>query len=142
VPPVVLRLGQKEVAALRAGTVPSTVLDKIGKAEARKESSKAQLSTADAIEAFHEVLGRDLIKPLATASHGWWGQMGRKMAEAGYTRDDCIVIAKVVKAKGWKGVRVETLIRGGERYLAEAQLGLPFDAGSSINRQLEEMDEL
>lgn len=110
-------IGVRELAALRAGTVPDSLLTKLDKAELMS-GVKRGLSPQDAVEAFKEVLGTRLVAPLGSV----WGEIGGRIRRLGLSRMQCVTIAKVAKDQWRPGpIKAESLVRQAEVLLSGAQ---------------------
>jgi hypothetical protein len=120
-----VRLGAKEVAELRAGRVPESLLDKIERAEMLRAGATKGLGAQRAVELFAEVLGSRLVRPPSGAGQSW-GAMAARLKTLGLTETDCRTIARVAAA-GWRPgpIRAESLVRQADVLLAGAQQQIP-----------------
>ena len=125
-------IAARELTALRAGTVPESLLLKLEKAEMLAGAPRVRgLSPQVAAEAFKEVLGNRLVLPPSGAG-GAWGAMGARIKALGLSRGDCVNIAKAAAADWRPGpIRAESLVRQADVLLTSLQKGLPFQWGSS-----------
>ncbi len=125
---VTVRLSKAEVAKLREGTVPGTLIDKIDGAEllaATKKNAPRGLPPQVAVEAFKEVLGDRLVLPPGGAN-GVWGALGARLRALGLTRDDCVLAARAAAAEWRPGpIRAESLVRQADVLLG-AKTGVPI----------------
>lgn len=109
-----VRLRKAEVAELRAGRVPPSLIEKID----AKETRVPGLSARTAVEAFRRVLGNRLVLPPSGAA-GAWGAMARRLSALALTEDDCSTIAKRAAAEWRSGpIRAESLVRQADVLLA------------------------
>jgi hypothetical protein len=127
-----IRLATKEVAELKAGRIPKSLLDKIDaqelKASVRSGEAKA-LPVQEAIAAFREVLGNRLVAPLPNQ----YGQAGVLLRNLGLSRGQCVSIAKTASAEWRSGpIRVLSLLRQADVLLAGAQQTIPGTAGGPL----------
>jgi len=105
-----------------------SITEKLDKSEQPK--STGGLSVGAAIEAFREVLGARLVVP-PNPSAGWYAQLGKKLADSGISRQECVAVAKQAEATWRTGsIKAESLIRQCDVLLAESQQSI--DLGDKL----------
>ncbi len=118
------------------------ILEKLEKSELIKKTAKpAGIGWERAAAAMRGVLGPTLALP-PSPDIGWRSKMSGRVRDLGLSELDCVSIAKVLRAKGWKTYSFEKTIWAADRLLAEAQLplsGVP-DKPKPTTRPVE-MDE-
>lgn len=122
----------------------ASALAKLEKSELVKAAGRAPgIGWYRAAAAMREVLGTGLALP-PRPDDGWQIWMSTRIRSLGLSEADCRTIAKVAKAKGWRPpISFETLIKGADRYLADAQLPLAApDIGKPDKRDPIEMEDL
>jgi hypothetical protein len=120
-----VRLSAKEVAAIKEGRLPETLVDKVSDAELRQKTRAGGKGLAPqvAIEAFREVLGKRLVLPLPAE----FGQLGVLLRTKGLTRMQCVSVAKTAAADWRPGpIRALSLVRQADVLLAGAQGDMPW----------------
>ena len=131
-----LRFSQKERDYLRRviaeaegaepGKIGEGVLEKLERSELTgTKKSTPGIGWQRAANAMREVLGKSLALP-PRPTEQWMAWMSQRIKMLGLSEADCRSIAKVVQAKGWRPpISFETLIKGADRHLSEAQMPLP-----------------
>ncbi len=121
--------------------VANSILEKLAASERPKKTTPG-IGWVRAAEAMREVLGEQLAMP-PHPTQEWLIWMCKRIRTLGLTENDCRVIAKVIVSKGWRPpYSFENLIKGADRYLAEAQLGFPAVVFDSVEPPRRDMGPL
>jgi hypothetical protein len=111
-----VRLSAKEIAAIKDGTLPESLVDKVSDAELRQKAkvSGKGLAPQVAVEIFKGVLGKRLVPPLA----GEYGQLAGLLKSKGLNAEQCKAAAAAA-GREWKGtVRALSIVRQADKLLS------------------------